>query len=141
MNAFSEVKTINLSPVNSLVINCSKGLELEVQNYTVKCVCPKGMSAHFEGEVLKCEVTCEIKEEHIEYVEEIYADQTAEVIGKNVVSYDALVLRDLRGGKVLFSEKIYSPRKVEMDYLLNEAINASANSCQKVVYKGKVIKN
>ncbi|MBY0414357.1 MAG: hypothetical protein K2Q18_09335, partial [Bdellovibrionales bacterium] len=132
-SVFAEVKTINLSPINTLVVTCPKGNELEVQNNTIKCACPKGTSPRFEGEVLKCDITCEIKEEHFEYTEEIYADQTAEVVGKNLISYDALVLRDLRG-KILFSEKIYSPRKVELDFLFNEAVAASRSSCQRLIY-------
>lgn len=138
MNAFSGVKTLNLSPMDTLTVTCSKGLELEINKNSLKCVCPKNSIAHFEGENLKCDVACEIKQEHVEYTEEVYADQSAEVIGTNFVSYDAIVLRDF-SGKILFIDKIYSPRKVELDFLLDAAVKAAGETCKKILYKGNEI--
>jgi hypothetical protein len=78
---------------------------------------------------------CTIKQEHIEYVEVIYADQSAEVIGENHVSLEALVLRE-ESGKVLTVEKLQSDSDADFELVINKVLNSAVGVCKNVTYRG-----
>jgi hypothetical protein len=136
--ALAKEDIINLGAMDSLQVNCPVGNVLTLQSNILKCGCPAGMLAHIVGENLKCDILCEIKIKKIQYWDIEYADQSNIELSRNLIQYNALVLEDKRGIE-FYSERLYSPRSNEWDYLFNAAVKIAQTKCQKVLYKDQYI--
>ncbi|MCM2350861.1 MAG: hypothetical protein NDI69_12635 [Bacteriovoracaceae bacterium] len=137
-NAFSETLDINLRAIDSVKINCPTGLELEMKNNIGQCVCPAGTWSHYDGEELKCDSLCKIQVGMVGGEIENYCDQGG-CWDHNTERYKAVTLWK-NDRKILFQERIYSPRQSEVDMLVAEAMTIARTQCDKIIYQDKEVK-
>jgi hypothetical protein len=135
--AYSQSASIALTARKSLSVTCPIGNVLELTGNVLKCVCPKDTFAHLEGDQLKCDSLCEIKEEVVQEVQEGCDQGGCYTYSKT--SKKVLTVKN-KTGKLLYQEQIYSPRASEFEALLNEALTVAKRECFQAIYKDNFIK-
>lgn len=116
-SAYPDIMTIRLKASETLNVGCPSGTSLEVNEFNAKCSCPQGEYTNRLEDEIRCESLC--------------------VIEEKANPYPTIVVN--KRGKILYSERVYSPRKSEYDMLLNEAKEVAAKNCFKTSYNGQYL--
>jgi hypothetical protein len=129
-SAIAQTRKIALKANETLSIVCTQGNIVEVKDNVVKCGCPVGLYSHVEGDVMTCETLCFIKTEMIE--EKFENCDQGGCYPYGIEKYRTLTLR--KGtGEILYQERIWSPRKRELEMLLSEAKAVAEKGCFKTI--------
>lgn len=135
-NAFSQSSEIKLNSKDQLNVICDPGTILSQNGNTLKCACRSDQYENRVGNVLKCESLCEIKVEMYDEWSDGDCGQgycPAEIID----SYRAVVLK--HSGRAFHAERIYSPRAIEIEMLVEEVKIVAKKYCFKTLYNGSYI--
>jgi hypothetical protein len=136
-SSLAQTARLNLSAKDSVNVICPKGNVAELRGSILKCGCPEDTYSNYIGNRLTCESLCEITEEIVSVAGDSYCDQGGCFTSSKQVKI--LVLKTKAKRDLLFQEQIYSPRKLDLEMFLDQALEVAKKECFKTLYKGQYL--